>query len=67
VIDCKPETSEILVALEYVFGSEFQKTLKNVVNPYGNGGASEKIVEFIQRAQLSDSLKKKFYDLESVS
>ena len=63
VIDCLPERSAILQALEKIYLDEFQQKLKSVVNPYGEGGASESIVEILESANLDDIVKKSFYDI----
>jgi GDP/UDP-N,N'-diacetylbacillosamine 2-epimerase (hydrolysing) len=34
-----------------------------VSNPYGNGGASEKVVDIIKQYPLQDIVKKHFYDI----
>ena len=64
VIDCEPTQQSIGDALKKLYSVEFQNTLKNVINPYGNGGASESIVKILENTFLDDILKKKFYDLE---
>ena len=51
-------------ALEKLYSSDFQKSLKTVVNRYGEGGASEAIVKILEDISLTNILKKKFYDLE---
>lgn len=63
VIDCKPAREEIRGALARLHSPEFQKSLETVVNPYGDGGASEKIVDVLESVSLGDLLKKRFYDL----
>ena len=63
VIDCLPERSAILQALEKIYLDEFQQKLKSVVNPYGEGGASESIVEILESANLDNIVKKSFYDI----
>ena len=42
---------------------EFQEKLKNVKNPYGEGGASGKIKKILKEVDLTDILKKRFYDI----
>ena len=64
VIDCEPTQQAIGDALKELYSVEFQSTLKNVINPYGNGGASKSIVKIIEDTFFDDILKKKFYDLE---
>jgi GDP/UDP-N,N'-diacetylbacillosamine 2-epimerase (hydrolysing) len=63
VIDCKPEKGEILKAVERSLSEDFQSKLESVRNPYGNGGASKKIVEIISSIDLHSLIKKQFYDL----
>lgn len=64
VIDCGPTRKSIGDALKKLYSTDFQRTLKTVVNPYGTGGASEAIVKKLEDISLSDILKKGFYDLE---
>jgi len=65
VINCKPERAEIRAALNRLYSSEFQELLLSVVNPYGEGGASQKIIEVIRSFDLGDLLKKEFYNITS--
>ncbi len=60
VIHCEPVMREILSAINHMYSSNFQETLAETQNPYGNGGASEAIVEQIERVDLEDSLSKVF-------
>ncbi|MBN1840602.1 MAG: UDP-N-acetylglucosamine 2-epimerase (hydrolyzing) [Campylobacterales bacterium] len=66
VIDCEPTIEGIENALEKLYSPTFQEVLKQVENPYGDGCASEKIVEILKVVELAKSLKKTFYDLEGV-
>lgn len=63
VIDCKPEKSDILNAIHSIYCEEFRSKLKNIVNPYGDGGASRKIVAKLKQINLDDIIKKDFYDI----
>lgn len=65
VIDCPPDREAIATALEKLYSSDFQQSLKVVCNPYGEGGASDKIVEILRRTSLSGILKKRFHDIFS--
>ena len=65
VIDCRPEKKWILEAIKKAYSNEFNKILKVVKNPYGEGGASEKIVNMVEGFSLKGILKKEFYDLEN--
>ncbi len=63
VIDCCPDRQSIVAALQRLYSREFQMTLKGVVNPYGEGGASEKVVQILLDYPLASALKKSFHDL----
>jgi GDP/UDP-N,N'-diacetylbacillosamine 2-epimerase (hydrolysing) len=65
VINCEPSQVEIKHALDVLYSQDFQHTLENVINPYGTGGASEKVLEVLRRIELSDLVKKKFYRMET--
>ncbi len=66
VINCRSDAIEIRSALERLFSSEFQESLVSVENPYGNGGASERILRVLKTSNLAGIIKKQFYDLSSV-
>jgi len=61
VIDCEPNKQSILEAFNKVYKNNFS----NIINPYGNGGASQKIKKIIKEIILKDILKKSFYDLKT--
>lgn len=63
VIDCEPEQDSIRKALERLYSPEFQTILPTVKNPYGMGGASEKILTILKCTSFNDILKKTFFDL----
>jgi len=65
VIDCAPERASIQEALASLFSEKFRRFLPSVRNPYGDGGASERIVKTLEELQPSDLLKKSFYDIKS--
>lgn len=62
VIDCAAERGAISAGLERLFDPEFRERLPQVVNPYGEGGASAQIVETIEN-WTPGSLTKRFHDL----
>ncbi len=64
VIDCAPQSQAIFDAIGKLYNVEFRQTLRSVVNPYGNGGASQKILQILRNQDLTDLLKKSFYDIE---
>jgi GDP/UDP-N,N'-diacetylbacillosamine 2-epimerase (hydrolysing) len=63
VISCSPTKNNIEIALKKLYSKEFQKTLINVKNPYGEGGASKQILNVIRSYPLEDVLKKSFYNI----
>jgi len=63
VIDCKPGKSEIIQSIFKLYSAEFQNLLKTVINPYGEGNASNKILSVLKTIPLPDTPKKEFYDL----
>jgi GDP/UDP-N,N'-diacetylbacillosamine 2-epimerase (hydrolysing) len=63
VIDCLPDSGDILNALQRLYSSGFQRSLLKVRNPYGEGGASIKIAGVLRSHILTHLLKKIFYDL----
>jgi GDP/UDP-N,N'-diacetylbacillosamine 2-epimerase (hydrolysing) len=63
VIDCAPERASILDALRRLLTPDFQAMSRAVCNPYGDGGASDRIVETLATTSLEGILKKRFYDL----
>lgn len=67
VIDCAPERGAIAAAIEHVYSPLFRRRLDGVRNPYGEGGSAEKIVVELARVNLSDLIKKRFYDLPSLN
>ncbi len=62
VIDCEPGKESILQAVDRLYSDEFQATLKVVKNPYGDGIASQKVLEVLKQDNLKGILKKSFYD-----
>lgn len=63
VIQCDPTRESISAAIETLYTPRFQSGLSDVSNPYGDGGASEKVLEIVKCMSLDDLGKKSFYDL----
>ncbi|MZH03477.1 MAG: UDP-N-acetylglucosamine 2-epimerase (hydrolyzing) [Nitrospinae bacterium] len=66
VIDCDPDRKSIFAALQRLYSKEFQLTLKSVQNPYGDGGASNRVIESLKEISLVNILKKRFIDLNNI-
>lgn len=63
VIDCLPERRAILDAIQQLGAPGFRQRLDRTVNPYGQGGASEKIVQTLRSTRLEGIVKKSFHNL----
>lgn len=63
VLNCEASQSHIAIALEEMYSDGFQSTLKTAVNPYGTGGASQRIVEILKEVNLEGLIMKSFNDL----
>lgn len=62
VINCEPTRQSIAAALLRLYNADFQASLRHVLNPYGESGASKKITATIKSVALDDVIKKRFYD-----
>lgn len=63
VINCPPERHSILESINKLYEEDFIQSLKETKNPYGDGGASKRILKVIESLNLENILKKSFYDL----
>ena len=64
VVDCSPNKKSIKKAIKIVYSKKFQKFLKDVKNPYGDGCASKKIIKVLKSVKLENILKKTFFDIK---
>jgi GDP/UDP-N,N'-diacetylbacillosamine 2-epimerase (hydrolysing) len=63
VIDCEPRRDAIGAALSRLFAPDFRAALAGARNPYGDGGASTRIVKVLRNHPIDSLLKKAFFDL----
>jgi len=63
VINCEPNQKSIADGINILYSPSFQVNLSQVRNPYGEGGASEKIVNTLKIINIKDIVKKAFYEL----
>lgn len=65
IINCPPNSDEIIKAIQESLTDEFKQKAKATVNPYGDGNTSAKIVVALKEYMIDGkmNLKKKFYDL----
>jgi GDP/UDP-N,N'-diacetylbacillosamine 2-epimerase (hydrolysing) len=64
IIDCNPNLKDIKDSIDQIYTNEFKSIINNSINPYGEGGAAKKIVEILKKTDLSNILKKEFYDIK---
>ena len=64
VVDCLPNKKSIKKAIKIVYSKKFQKLLKDVKNPYGDGCASKRIIKVLKSVKLENILKKTFFDIK---
>lgn len=63
IINCLPNEQAIRDAINRLNSVDFQESLAETTNPYGEGGASSMIVELLQSVSLEGIVKKTFHDL----
>ena len=63
VIDCAADAAAIRQAFVLLYSEDFQTRLASAVNPYGDGGASARIVAVLEDYDLNRCRRKVFYDL----
>ena len=67
VIDVGYNRVEILEGLKKATSPEFLATLGNLVNPYGDGHAAERIIDNLKKVTINEQLLlKRFYDVGSI-
>lgn len=65
IIDCADDEKSIIDAINMAMDNEFRRSCKNIISPYGDGHAAEKIAKKIKYTVCNEKidLKKRFYDL----
>ncbi len=63
VIDCEPEAEAILGAVREAYSDAFRRRVVDARNPYGDGGASQRIVALLKERLPIRNLRKRFLDL----
>lgn len=68
IINCGEDKEAIVQAIEKALSNEFKILCTQVISPYGDGHAAEKIANKIYKTVQGNSidLKKKFFDLEEI-
>jgi GDP/UDP-N,N'-diacetylbacillosamine 2-epimerase (hydrolysing) len=63
VINCEPKEGKIREALDKLYSMDFRQSLETATNPYGEGGASSKVVEVLRDFSFDGVIQKTFHDL----
>jgi GDP/UDP-N,N'-diacetylbacillosamine 2-epimerase (hydrolysing) len=66
IINCEPNRVSISTALKKLYSIDFQARFSQVINPYGEGGASEKVVSTLKSYAIAEIIKKPFYDFANL-
>ncbi len=64
VIDCSCSVESIRNSLIKLYSNKFKKDIQETKNPYGNGGASKKIINILKKIKITKELKKEFYNID---
>jgi len=64
IINCNANKEEIVSAFQKVKSEEFRKKIENVINPYGNGTASNQIMKIFKTLSPERLSRKTFYDIQ---
>lgn len=64
IVNCPPDSKAILFAFEKIKSKSFIRKIKEVINPYGDGTTSQKIIHILKSINLSDLQTKTFYDIQ---
>ena len=63
VLDVDCARADIAAAIRTALSQEFRASLSDLVNPYGDGHAAQRIVERLRSVELNDTLlRKRFHD-----
>jgi len=67
IIDCRCVSEEIAASIRKALSPDFQRLCRNIKNPYGEGGASERIAGILKEMLSGPiNLKKEFFDIGNI-
>lgn len=64
IVNCEPSKESIRMAIKTLYSGSFSEKLKDLQNPYGTSGASERVFDVLRNFPLENVLKKNFYNIE---
>ena len=65
VLSCDDSSASIRKTIEHALSDSFRQMVKKSKNPYGDGQASEKILDVLINFPLDNIIFKRFHDIES--
>ena len=57
IIDVEANTQKITLAIEKALSPSFRESLHNLINPYGQGDASDTIAQVLHQLEINDQLR----------
>ena len=63
VIDCSCSKESLTSAFNRLYSNSFQEDLLSTINPYGTGGAADKIYQILSNVDFNNHRAKKFFDI----
>ncbi len=63
IIECSCNKNDIIKSLNKLYSDDFQTNLLSTINPYGDGGASSKIINILKTIDLKGLTNKIFNDI----
>jgi len=66
VINVEAKKNKIIQGVKKLLSKKFRKNIKNNINPYGNPGASDKIVKILKKVKIKKIINKKFFDINEI-
>ncbi|MFU1858161.1 UDP-N-acetylglucosamine 2-epimerase [Sphingobacterium sp. NGMCC 1.201703] len=66
ILNCDVDKAEILRCFEKVNEPEFKAVVSRILNPYGNGGTAQKIIEVISKVNFKELHTKAFYNIKQI-
>ncbi len=64
IVDCEPNRESIKMAFVNLNSGAFKESLRHIKNPYGNGGAADKVIRQLKTCNFVDLRYKKFHDIK---
>ena len=61
IVNCGYELVDIAAAIHHILHPDFRRALRNLVNPYGDGHSSERIVTRLAEVEINQSLLMKSF------